>query len=147
MKATRRLWLVLPVVVLCVADVGLTLVGQPEGYWSGRYELAHEANPVARPALARGPAAFVALGLGYAGTVAVVVCWWRHPAAAWAAALVAAAQAFGGAGWLVRSGPWGWAAAAAFLATAAEGSARCWRRAARPDPPLRQGAEWRRGAL
>ncbi|AWM39473.1 hypothetical protein GobsT_21970 [Gemmata obscuriglobus] len=130
MTIRSRLWLLLPAVTLCAVDIGLTLVGQSGEYWLGQYESAHEANPFARPALARGPVTFASFGFAYAAVVVAVVCWWRS-ACVWVAALVTVAHAVGGAGWLVRFGPWGWGAAVVFLLAAAEGSARCWRRATR----------------
>lgn len=128
--AGRRVRLVLPAAVLILADAGLTLAGQPAAYWAGDRAEAVEANPLARPLLERGPWAFAAVAVGWAGLVAAVVIGWRHPAVGWLAVGMAAAHAVGGASWVVRAGRWGAAAAVAYLGVAAWASAWCWRRAA-----------------
>src|SRR5689334_14849913 len=99
MSRARRVWLLIPVAALCAADVGLTLAGQPAGYWSGMYALADEANWFALPSLTSGPEAFVAFAVCCLAVVAGVVLRSRHSIAVSLAAVVATAHAVGGAGW------------------------------------------------
>ena len=40
---------------LALADIGATLLGQPAEYWQGRFELAHDANPLVVMALRISP--------------------------------------------------------------------------------------------
>jgi len=131
----KRLWLLAPAVALYAGDVGLTLAGQPAAYWGGDCSAAVEANPIAYQLLARSPWLFAGLAAGWLVTLSAVVLALKHPAAGWAAVLVAVAHAMGGASWLTRAGPWGLAAAAAYIAVAAEASACCWRRFARGSNP------------
>jgi len=54
----------LPIAV-CLADVGLTLHGQPSSYWQGDYDSAIEGNPLARWFLEIHPLAFGAIVVGW----------------------------------------------------------------------------------
>jgi hypothetical protein len=123
-----RLWLVVPVALLCAADAGLTLAGQSAAYWAGDYAAAVEANPFARPFLVQSPWLFIGLAAAWLVVVAAIVLAWRHPLAVWLAVLVAAAHAVGGASWLTRGSPWQLVAAGVYLAVAAQGWAWCWHR-------------------
>lgn len=126
-----RLWLLAPAAVLYTVDVGLTLAGQPPSYWAGDYGSAVEANPVAYALLALGPGPFAGLAVAWLAGVSALVAGWRHRLTGWVAVVVAVAHAVGGASWLTRAGPWGLAAAGAYLAAAAQVSGWCWRRYAR----------------
>ena len=53
LRMSRRLWLLLPAVVLYSADIGFTLAGQPAAYWAGDYSQPAEHNPLAHALLAR----------------------------------------------------------------------------------------------
>lgn len=48
MQSPGKLWLALPPVALSLLDQALTLYWQPQGYWSGRYDLALEGSPFRR---------------------------------------------------------------------------------------------------
>ena len=132
-ESGRRIWLLVPVALTWAVDVGLTLAGQSAGYWAGDFTAADEANPLARPALARGSAAFVGLAVVWWAGLALLVLRTRPRAAFTVAAVAAAGHAIGGAAWLARYGPWGWAGATAYLAAAAEAAGWCWRRYRRAD--------------
>ena len=119
MERYPRVRLLAVVGLLCAADTGLTLIGQPVAYWAADYSAAVEANPLAFPFLARGPWVFVGLAVGWWGLLVGLVLSVRHPLADWAAALVGVGHAVGGGSWLARSGPWGWLAAVGFLLVAA----------------------------
>ncbi|MGL4514314.1 MAG: hypothetical protein ACRCT8_14595 [Lacipirellulaceae bacterium] len=63
-SASNRLcWLVLPPASLCTLDVGITLWGQSERYWSGDFAAVNEMSPSFAQYLAIHPLAFVAAGL------------------------------------------------------------------------------------
>jgi hypothetical protein len=54
-----RLWLFFPVIVACILDVSLTLLGQPAEYWITSFRVVNEANPVSHLLLTMHPLAFV----------------------------------------------------------------------------------------
>jgi hypothetical protein len=54
-----RLWLCLPMSLLCAFDVSVTLHGQQPNWWAGQHELALEGNPVAEWFMLRGPVVFI----------------------------------------------------------------------------------------
>lgn len=56
----RLIGLCLPPLLICALDCGLTLRGQSEGYWNGRFEEVNEASPTFNRLLKHHPAAFVA---------------------------------------------------------------------------------------
>ena len=41
----HRLWLCLPPITLFIVDMTLTLYGQPDAYWAGKYSHALEGSP------------------------------------------------------------------------------------------------------
>lgn len=125
-------WLLAPVVVLCAADMGLTLAGQPPDYWAGNFDTAEEGNPLARPLLVAGPAVFAAAAAVWLAVVASVVLLWGHPAARWVAIAVAVGHAIGGASWVARHGGWWLLAGCGYLAAAAVLSRWCWQRGEAP---------------
>lgn len=69
----HRPWLCLPPVLVAVFDVGLTLCGQSQAYWSGDYAATREIAPHARWLLRRHPAAFIAAASVYLVAVCAVI--------------------------------------------------------------------------
>lgn len=61
----RKFWLILMPFLLCWGDAAVTLIGQPEQYWTDGYSRVNEGNPVARSALGISPIHFVLHSLGY----------------------------------------------------------------------------------
>lgn len=59
----RMLWLLLPPIVLCCLDFGITLYGQSESYWSGNYNDINELSPSFARYLSIHPLAFIAAAL------------------------------------------------------------------------------------
>ena len=53
MTLPRRLWLCVPPLIFYLADVSLTLAGQPSAYWRGNYDAVREINPLAHFLLAQ----------------------------------------------------------------------------------------------
>jgi len=123
-----RLWFGLPPAMVCLADVVLTLSGQPSAYWGGDYGAAVDVNPLALHALAWHPAAF---GVGAAAWLVTVVAVLALVPAPWARALGLVVTFFHGVGaatWLVRWGVVGWVAAVALLVLAERLLAFSWAR-------------------
>lgn len=110
----RWRWMTMPVLA-CVADVGMTLHGQPDRYWSGAYSLASDANPAARLLLSIHPMLFVAAGMVTSAIVVAVV--WRapRPVGVFVSLGVTLGHAVAAGGWMAQGGPPGWVAALAFL--------------------------------
>lgn len=126
---SRRAWLLAPAAGLYIADVGLTLAGQPTEYWAGDSTSANEANPVARPLLVVGPWVFAALAVAWLAVVTAVVLLWRHRLAEWVAVVLTVGHAIAGGAWLARSGGWWVLAGCGYLAVATVVANWCWRRA------------------
>lgn len=59
----RSLWLVVPPILLCCLDFGLTLYGQSDAYWAGNYSDVNEISPSFGKYLSTHPLAFVFAGL------------------------------------------------------------------------------------
>jgi hypothetical protein len=113
----------------CLADVGLTLAGQPAAYWRGEPGGAREANPLAWWLLAQSPGAFLAAVVAWMGTFTLLFLFWRSSLAPVLAFLVTLGHALGAASWLVGRGPAGLAAAALVMAAAERLFAWAWGRA------------------
>jgi hypothetical protein len=131
----ERLWLLLPVFALYIADVSFTLAGQPAAYWTGDHAAAVEGNPLTRPLLVQSPTWFLLVAAVWLVAMVAVILWWPRRAGglivAWLVAIVhATAHAVGGASWLIHSADWSLLVAGLYLAAAAELSWWCWRRAA-----------------
>jgi hypothetical protein len=54
-----RLWLLLPAFLSVIADMTITLLGQPAAYWQGSYHVVNEWNPIARWFLTIHPLMFL----------------------------------------------------------------------------------------
>lgn len=61
-----RTWIVIPAIVLTLADAALTLGAQPNEYWAGNYLSAQEYSPWAAALLYRHPGAFAAFMVAWA---------------------------------------------------------------------------------
>ncbi len=44
--SARRLWMCIPILLPYLADVCLTLIGQPSAYWGSGYQYVDETNPL-----------------------------------------------------------------------------------------------------
>ena len=116
--ARGRLWLCCAPAALIALDVGLTLHGQPEAYWAGRYEGAVELNPPACWVLRQHPLLFAAGGLMWLAAVSALVLFLPGPLARAAALAAVCGHTLGAASWLAREGAAGWAVAGLLLAAA-----------------------------
>lgn len=63
----RSLWLLVPPILLCCLDFGLTLYGQSDAYWSGGYRDVNELSPSFAKYLSMHPLAFACAGLVWIG--------------------------------------------------------------------------------
>lgn len=59
----RSLWIVVPPILLCCLDFGLTLYGQSPAYWAGDYQDVNEVSPSFRVYLTIHPLVFVGMNL------------------------------------------------------------------------------------
>jgi hypothetical protein len=129
-----RLWLLAPAAVLYLADVTLTITGQPAAWWAGDHAEPLEANPLARAVLRFGPRWFLLAAGLWLAVFAPLILFWRHPASAWLAVLLAVGHAIGGSTWMTRLEPIGLLAALGYLTLAAQASFLCWDRFGRSRP-------------
>jgi hypothetical protein len=135
MTLRARRWLLYPALGLFTADVGLTLAGQPAGYWAGDHDRLLEANPIAYVLLGVHPGLFAGAALAWmAAFSACVLCGPRRLARGIAYAL-AIGHGIGSSSWIIRHGSFGWMVAVVFLVFAARLAGICWERAdAEPSP-------------
>jgi hypothetical protein len=108
-------WLCLGPILLCLLDGGLTLLGQPDGYWAGEFARATEWNPLGRRLLLLHPLAFALALLGWAGLVSAAALLLPARAARALTLLVQVGHTCGAATWLARLGGPGWVAVAALF--------------------------------
>jgi hypothetical protein len=102
----------------CVLDATLTLIGQPEAYWTGDRLAAREANPLGLWLLHLDPLAFVA-GVGVAlGVYALLLVRAPVNLARVIAFVILFLHAVGAATWLVRLGVSGYVLAVLLLLVA-----------------------------
>jgi hypothetical protein len=79
MFLSQRLWLGLPPALLCLADVTLTLYGQPQEYWQGEYAAAQADNSLVCEALRQGPGMFLLTAALWVLTFLGLLLFWRDP--------------------------------------------------------------------
>ncbi len=108
-------WLLGLVVAIGLADVGLTLQGQPSTYWLGDYGRAVEANPIARLFVCRHPLAFAGMAAVYLLALLIALRTLPHRGACWLALAVVCGHTVGVGAWLLRMGPTGPWLTAGFL--------------------------------
>jgi hypothetical protein len=127
------LWLPLLPAAVCLADVALTLCGQPEAYWQGDFGTANEGNPLPRLFLELHPLAFAAGVLAYLACLTAFLLLAPRRWAVIVGLAIISGHTVGAASWLLRiepSGPW---LAGAFLAVVVPLAVPTWRaRRARP---------------
>ena len=110
-----HLWLCFSPALFRAIDYGLTLYAQPDGYWQGHYDLAHEGSTVLLWCLRLHPLAFVAAGLAFSLVFSLLILCWPTKPARLIAAVLTFGHIFGAATWIVASGAIGCAACMAML--------------------------------
>ncbi len=101
----RRLWLVLPPLLVCLADQVVTLSGQPAEYWAGATLHAREGSPPALWLLQQHPLAYIAAAAGYALGFSVAIILLPRLLAQTLAVGLVLGHAWGTASWLYGRWP------------------------------------------
>jgi hypothetical protein len=132
-------WLALLPIFVCLADVGLTLHGQPVEYWHGDYAAVVEGNPLPRFFMELHPLAFIVLVFVWVAAFTVIILFAPPRWALFACLAIIVGHSIGTASWLVRGRPFGPWFAALFLITVSVLTVPTWRvwragRAGRPTP-------------
>jgi len=96
----RSLWLLAPPVILCSLDLGLTLYGQSDTYWTGDYRHVNEVSPSFGKYLAIHPLAFVAAGLVWIGIFSSLIAILPEMLAMTVSICVVIGHMTGAASWL-----------------------------------------------
>jgi len=103
-RCRNPIWLPFLPTSVCLADVGLTLYGQPNAYWQGNYLNVIEGNPIPRYFLQFHPLAFGALVLAWIVCFTLIILLVPRRWSVYACCLVIFNHAVGATAWLVRSG-------------------------------------------
>jgi hypothetical protein len=117
-----------PPLIFYLADVSLTLAGQPSTYWRGNYAAVQEINPLAHFLLAYHPLAFLLPAAAWAVVFCTLILRARETLATALSFLITLAHSVGAATWLPRLGNVGYAFALALLLGAAHLWVLAWRR-------------------
>jgi len=96
--ARRDPWFCLPVLLAMLLDAGVTLVMQPQAYWSNPAEF-QEGNASWSLLLARGPLAFVVGFRLYCLVIAVLILWFKGALQKLLGMFVLLAHSYGAASW------------------------------------------------
>ncbi len=127
MRIRNPFWLVLLPIAVCLADVGLTLQGQPAEYWQGEYRVANEANPLPHFFLEWHPLAFAGLALAWIAVFAIVILILPRRWALCTCLAVIVGHTIGTLSWLLRNRPFGPWFAVLFLVTVVVLALPTWR--------------------
>ena len=127
MSIGPRLWLCVPPIAACWADVAATLLGQGRGYWRGDYAAVTEFNPAARLLLQLHPLAFAAAAAASCALVAAVIVRANRRLAVVLAFAVTFCHTVAAAAWAARAGVVGMAGAVVLLVAAERLLAHSWR--------------------
>lgn len=101
-----RFWIVLPALLLILADAALTLLFQPASYWNLAYINRIETSPLGSAILARHPALFAAFILAWILAVVLLQLLLREPWNRASALAVVVGHTAGIYGWLVTRDYW-----------------------------------------
>lgn len=74
----KFLLLILPFIVFSSLDMGLTIWGQPERWWSGEYAEPNEFNPVNNAVLCLGPSFALGFAYFYVFIICFVIAQFKH---------------------------------------------------------------------
>ena len=110
-----RCWLLLGPLLFCILDGGLTLQGQSQRYWDGRYDQAEEMNPLGLWPLRQGPDMFLIALFCWITTFGFAIFLLPENLARVLAFAVQLGHSLGASSWLARHGIFGWAALASLL--------------------------------
>ena len=68
-----KLWLCLPAIVAGILDLIVTLLGQPDKYWRGSYNMVSEANPIGHWFLRMHPLSFVCYDFAELAIICIMI--------------------------------------------------------------------------
>lgn len=106
--AHSRSWLCIPPLILLALDATLTLLGQPEAYWSGDYAHVKELNPAAWFLMGWHPVLFLAVVILIGGLITAVIFLLPRGHAYMLSLIASFLSAAGASSWLVEYGVVGW---------------------------------------
>lgn len=98
----RKYWACWWAVAYSLADVSLTLQGQPAEYFAGDFRAAVEQNPLFYPLLAWHPAAFLAVAVGLTAVVAAAIVWLPAKLSRAFAFITIVSHSIGAASWAIQ---------------------------------------------
>jgi hypothetical protein len=101
-----RFWIVLPAVILILADTLMTFLFQPASYWAEGYANRVEQSPLGAAILGGHPTLFAGFILIWILIVVLLVARLRHPWNKAMALAVVAGHTAGIYGWLVLRNYW-----------------------------------------
>jgi hypothetical protein len=105
---SRRVWLCIPAVALCVLDHAATIWGQPSYYWSDGYRYALEGCPHGRWLLQQHPLAFAGLGLVSIGLYCAAILGLPRRPALVVTLTVVMGHGWGTSTWILQWVPYGY---------------------------------------
>ena len=125
-RRRAHFWIVLPAILLILADTALTLPFQPSSYWTGSYENYEGISPLGAAILRIHPAAFAAFVLAWIAAVLLIVGLARGPWNREVGLAVVVGHSAGIYGWLDERSYW--STIPVFIAVGAL-TVLCWRQA------------------
>jgi hypothetical protein len=126
---TPRSWLCIGPAILCLLDGGLTLLGQSDFYWSGKFHEALEWNPLALWILRQHPLLFTLGLILWMAIFCTLIVSLPSNLARLLAFSVQLGHTVGAATWLTRMGAWGWVGVAVLFLGSRLLLDRTWERA------------------
>jgi hypothetical protein len=124
-----RSWLCIGPAIFCLLDGGLTLLGQSDFYWSGKFHEAVEWNPLALWILRQHPLLFTLSLILWIAIICMLIVSLPSNLARVVALSVQLGHTFGAATWLIRLGTWGWVGVAVLFLSSRLLLDRTWERA------------------
>lgn len=98
----HRFWLCVAPIAVFGLDIGLTLYGQPERYWTGEYSYALEGSPEVRRVMQIHPVLLYFLIAAWIGVIVTLVLALPGVMAEWFAAAVVLGHVIGTSSWIHR---------------------------------------------
>jgi hypothetical protein len=105
-RRLTSLWIVLPAIVVTLADWAVTFIFQPPIYWSGAFEARSEISPLGHGLLGIHPLAFSAFMVIYILVIVALVLFLKSPWNKVVALVVIVGHTAGIYGWLKDRNYW-----------------------------------------
>jgi hypothetical protein len=129
------LWLVLPAIVVTLADWAVTFFFQPPAYWTGAFEARSEISPLGHGLLGIHPLVFSAFMVIYILVIVALVIFLKSPWNKVVALVVVIGHTAGIYGWLKDRSYW--SAMPVFFLVGLM-TVLCWQKATKLTPNNRQ---------